>query len=266
MNRRDFVGALAVGALAAGPAALQNAAQAQDKNRKRILVITHAAGFRHSSRETAAAAVRFLGAVTHQWDVVGDATTKEELQSWMTPDKLKGVDLVFFANTTGDLGLTAEQKSVFYNWIKAGGAYAGVNSAADTYHGDADYLDLVRGQFLTHGPQVKVEVRNQDPNHPATKEFPATYEIYDEIYEYKNWDRARVHVLLSMNKHPQTGAAGDFPVAWTNRVGQGRMFYTSLGHREDVYLNPVYLKHLTGGIRWALGLENGDDTQGNPIR
>jgi type 1 glutamine amidotransferase len=59
---------------------------------------------------------------------------------------------------------------------------------------------------------------------------------------------------------------GDFPVAWTNRSGQGRMFYTSLGHREDVYLNPLYQGHLIGGIKWALGLENGDDTPGNPIK
>jgi hypothetical protein len=44
------------------------------------------------------------------------------------------------------------------------------------------------------------------------------------------------------------------------------MFYTSLGHREDVYENDLYLKHLTGGIMWALGLAKGDDTPGNPIR
>ena len=88
----------------------------------------------------------------------------------------------------------------------------------------------------------------------------------DEIYEFKNWDRSKCHVLLTMHKHPQRDEQGDFPVAWTNRVGKGRMFYTSLGHREDVYTNPLYLKHLTGGIRWALGLEKGDDTPGNPLK
>src|SRR5687768_13063324 len=156
MNRRHLVLALAAGALAAGSVALQHTACAQNnQNRKKILVVTHAAGFRHTPRDTAAAAVRFLGAVTHQWDVVGDATNKEELQGWITPEKLKEIDLVFFANTTGDLGLTTEQKKTFYDWIKEGGAYAGVHSAGDTYHGDADYLDLVRGEFAGHGPQVK---------------------------------------------------------------------------------------------------------------
>lgn len=266
MNRRHLVLALAGGALAAGTVTLQHTACAQNAPRKKVLVVTHAAGFKHSSRETGAAFVRFLGTVTKQWDVVGEADTKETLQAWMTPEKLQGVDLVFFSNTTGDLGLTSDQKKAFYDWISNGGAYAGIHSAGDTYHGDADYLNLVRGEFLTHGPQVKVEVRNQDPKHPATKDLPESFEIFDEIYEYKNWERGRVHVLLSMPRHPQSKAPGDFPVAWTNRVGKGRMFYTSLGHREDVFLNPLYSKHVIGGMRWALGLESGDDTPGNPIR
>ena len=220
-----------------------------------------------NSRETAAAMVRFLGAVTHQWDVVADATNQEELQAWMTAGRLKGINLVFFANTTGDLNLTTEQKKAFYDWIKDGGGFAGVHSAADTYHGDADYLDLLRGEFESHGAQVKVVVRNQDPLHPATRNVPETFEIYDEIYLFKNWSRDKVHVLLSMTTHPnKPEVAGDFPVAWTNRVGKGRMFYTSLGHREDVYLNKVYLDHLAGGLQWALGLENGDDAPGNPQR
>ena len=75
-------------------------------------------------------------------------------------------------------------------------------------------------------------------------------------------------MLLSMKQRPRPDnpTPGDYPVAWTNRLGQGRMFYTSLGHREDVYMNGLYLEHLVGGMRWALGLEPGDDTQGNPIR
>lgn len=267
MNRRHMMLALAGGALAAGTVALQHTACAQDKKKKYVLVVTHAAGFRHDSRDTAAEAVAFLGKVTHQWEVVGDATDQASLQEWMTPERLQNIDLVFFANTTGDLGLNSDQKKVFYDWIKAGGGWAGVHSASDTYHGDADYLNLVRGEFKTHGAQVKVEARNQDPGHPATKDVPATFEIFDEIYEFQNWDRSKVHVLLSMNKHPQTGAPGDYPIAWTNRVGKGKMFYTSLGHREDVYLNPIYLKHLIGGLRWAMGLDNGgSDTPGNPIK
>jgi uncharacterized protein len=266
MNRREFAQILAGGAFLAG-AALSVPGRAQErKPKKRVMILTQAAGFRHSSIPVAAACVRFLGVQTGAWEVVREAGTPEEVAAAITADGLKDIDLVFFANTTGNLSFTPEGKSAFYQWIENGGAYAGVHSASDTFHGDPQYLNLVRGEFETHGPQVKVTIYNQDPAHPATKDVPESFEIFDEIYLFKNWDRANVHVLLSMKKHPNKDEPGDFPVAWTNRVGKGRMFYTSLGHREDVYINGVYLRHLAGGIRWALGLEPGDDTPGNPIR
>jgi len=264
MTRRIFALALAVGALGAGAWLAKPGASAPAK--KRILIITEANGFKHSSIPTAAATVKSLGEKTGAWEVVAEAGTKDEVASWITADKLKGVDLVFFANTTGNLDFTPEGKKAFYDWINAGGAYAGVHSASDTFHGDADYLNLVRGEFQTHGKQVEVEAFVQDPDHPACKGLPSSFKIFDEIYEFKNWDRGKVHVLLSMHKHPQKDEQGDFPVAWTNRVGKGRMFYTSLGHREEVYANEVYLKHLTGGLMWALGLAKGSDKPGNPVR
>lgn len=264
MNRRAFALTLLGGALLAGS---WSAAPSFARSAKKVLVITHATGFRHSSRDTAADTVKRLGRETGDWEVVDVLDTQEKVNAAITAENLKHIDLVFFANTTGDLGIPKEGHDAFYAWIKQGGAYAGVHSAGDTYHGDADYLDLVRGEFQTHGAQRKVEIFNQDPTHPACRQLPATsFEIFDEIYEFKNWDRANVHVLLTMHKHPQRDEQGDFPVAWTNRVGKGRMFYTSLGHREDVYGNRMYLEHLTGGIRWALGLQKGDDTRGNPLK
>jgi len=233
---------------------------------KRALVLTQTAGFRHSSIPVAAAQVASMGEISGGWQVTARADTAAEVAEAITARRLKDVDLVFFVNTTGNLAFTPEGKKAFYDWVGAGGAVVGIHSASDTFHGDPDYLNLVRGEFMTHGAQVKVTVYNQDPRHPACRYLPASFEIYDEIYEFKNWSRDRVHMLLSMKKHPQRDLEGDFPVAWTNRVGQGRMFYTSLGHREDIYDNTTYLAHLQGGVEWALGLKPGDDTPGNPIR
>ncbi len=260
MNRRDFGLGVMGGALLAG-----GLRQARAADKKKVLAITWAQGFKHSSRALAASTVKTLGDKTGKWEVVDVVDTMEATNAAMAPEKLKDLDMIFFANTTGNLGWTPEVKTGFYDWIKKGGAYAGVHSSSDTYHNDAEYLDLVRGEFQTHGPQMKVTVYNQDPKHPACVDIPASFEIYDEIYEFKNWDRSRVHVLLSMKKHPQKDEQGDYAVAWTNRVGKGRMFYTSLGHREDVYANELYLKHLSGGLEWALGLKKGDDKQGNPV-
>ena len=49
---------------------------------------------------------------------------------------------------------------------------------------------------------------------------------------------------------------GDYPQAWYQDFGAGRSFYTSLGHRDDIWSSdPVFRAHLVGGIRWALALE-----------
>jgi len=266
MQRREFGRRLLGGSLGlAGLGSLPGVGAFQGGAKKKVLVLTQAAGFRHSSIPVAAQTVQVLGGHTGAWEVVGEAGTPEEVAQAITADRLKGIHLVFFANTTGNLNFTPAGKKAFYDWLEAGGAYGGVHSASDTFHNDPAYLNLVRGEFQTHGPQRKVTIYNQSPQHPACKHIGASFEIFDEIYEFKNWDRSQVHVLLTMKKHPQRDEAGDFPVAWTNRFGNGRMFYTSLGHREDVYENPLYLEHLKGGLLWALGLKSGDERVNNPL-
>src|SRR5207249_2678407 len=156
MNRRVF--ALCGVAVALGASAGLARPTASAPAKKRVLILTYAQGFKHSSIPVAAATVKELGEKTGAWEVVGQAGTAEEVAAAITADNLKKVDLVFFANTTGNLGFTPEGHKAFYDWIRSGGAYAGVHSAGDTFHGDADYLDLVRGEFQTHGPQVKVQV------------------------------------------------------------------------------------------------------------
>ena len=96
-----------------------------------------------------------------------------------------------------------------------------------------------------------------------------------------SFDRASVHGLLTLDKHPNTKEPGDYPVAWLKKVGKGRVFYTSLGHREDIWsaewkagsgerkntpeVSEAYQKHLLGGIRWALGLESCDAKPQSPV-
>jgi hypothetical protein len=67
-----------------------------------------------------------------------------------------------------------------------------------------------------------------------------------------------VHGLLTLDKHPNTGVPGDYPIAWCKMYGAGRVFYTALGHREEVWESPDFQKHLLGGIKWAVRLERGD--------
>src|SRR5207245_1535770 len=90
------------------------------------------------------------------------------------------------------------------------------------------------------------------------RDLGKSYVVKDEIYLMKNFSRNNVHNLLALDKHPNSKEPGFYPVAWCKKLGKGRIFYTSLGHREDVWESATYQQHILGGIKWALGLEKGD--------
>ncbi|HVK05548.1 MAG TPA: ThuA domain-containing protein [Armatimonadaceae bacterium] len=240
-------------------AAAAPAARAAEKRvaPKRLLVVTVTKGFRHDSIPVAEEVLGRM-AETSKVFTVDYVRTDEEMASKMSPEGLKQYDAVFFANTTGDLPIP--DRDAFIKWIADGHAFLGAHAATDTYPGYPAYIDMIGGQFRTHGPQVEVECRVEDHKHPATKDFASgSFKVFDEIYLFQKFDRSRVHGLLTLDAHPNAKTPGDYPVAWTRREGKGRVFYTSLGHRKDIWNAEWYQKHLMGGIRWALGLEKGDD-------
>ena len=243
-------------------ALLTTAAAVVEAAPKRVLVVTATKGFRHSSIATAENVIATLGRTSGDYTVVdfvrGGADGKDdaEVAAKLSLANLKGIDAVIFANTTGDLAIP--DKDGFIRWVEDGHALIGMHSCSDTFHGYPPFYGLVGGLFLTHGAQVSVDMYNQDRSHPANQHLGDTWTMFDEIYEFKEFHRDRVHGLLTLDKHPQNRQPGDYPVAWCKDLkGGGRMFYTSLGHREDVWTSEAYQKHILGGIRWGLGLAKG---------
>jgi type 1 glutamine amidotransferase len=266
---------------------------------KRVLVVTTTAGFRHSSIPTSEKVLAELGKSSGAFtvEIAGVDTGAKEfkrpdgkadgqkvraaikavLDEKMSPAALKKYDGVIFCSTTGDLPMPDPQ--AFLDWIKAGHAFIGMHAATDTFPGFAPYTEMIGGHFRTHGPQVPVEVLNQDAGCPSCKHLPKSWAVFDEIYQLKDFDGSKVHRLLSLDRLMLNGediknkkpTPGDYPVAWRKDYGQGRVFYTSLGHREDVWdpewkekdgsrknspeVARQYQQHILGGIRWALGLE-----------
>jgi type 1 glutamine amidotransferase len=198
------------------------------------------------------------------------AEQKRVLAEKMSATALKQYDGVIFANTTGDLPLPDPQ--AFIDWVRSGHAFVGTHSASDTFHGFAPFVDMIGGEFRTHGAQATVDCLNQDPKHAACKHLPATWTVHDEIYILTNFTRSTVHGLLTLDKEPNKKTPGDYPICWCKQFGKGRVFYTSLGHREDMWdadtalgvkrmnsreISLAYQQHLLHGIRWALGLAKG---------
>lgn len=241
-------------ALLLGLALNTNAAQ------KKLLVVTATQGFRHSSIPLAEKVLAGLGEESGLFSVDyarggADGKASDDLQEKLAPDALKNYDGVVFANTTGDLPLP--DRDAFIKWIRSGKAFIGMHSASDTFHGYPPYIEMLGGEFLTHQAQAAVECLNMDPTSAATKHLGSKYAVFDEIYILKNFHRDQVHGLLTLDKHPNTRIPGDYPIAWSKEIGRGKLFYTSLGHREDVWLSADYQQHILGGIKWALGLEKG---------
>ena len=198
------------------------------------------------------------------------AEQKKVLREKMSASALKNYDGVIFANTTGDLPLPDPQ--AFIDWVKAGHAFIGTHSASDTFHGFKPFVEMLGGEFQAHGSQATVDCLNQDKKHPACKSLPAIWTVHDEIYLLTNFTRSAVHGLLALDKEPNKHTPGDYPIAWCKQFGKGRVFYTSLGHRENMWddaipegsqrknpkeVSQAYQQHLLGGIQWALGLARG---------
>ena len=188
----------------------------------------------------------------------------------LSPESLKNYDGVIFASTTGDLPLPDLQGLLA--WIKAGHAFIGIHAASDTFHKSPEFIAMLGGEFEHHSKQLGVECLNEDPRHPATAHLGRTWTItQEEIYQFKSYDQSKVHDLLDLDKKPQEPfTPGHYPVSWCKPFGNGRVFYTSLGHREDIIdtdpklkdrinsveISKAYQQHILGGIEWALGLKN----------
>lgn len=222
---------------------------------KKLLVVTVTKGYKHESIPVLEKVIEELGKGGKSY-TVDYARTDEDLAAKMTAKSLQSYDGVVFASTTGDLPLP--DKEAFLKWIKAGNAFVGVHSATDTFHGYQPFIEMIGGEFQTHGPQLKVSLISQDAKHPANKHLAKTTDIFDEIYVFKNFRSDKVQVLLSLDKNPNKNdkenfeKEGFYPIAWCRKYGKGRVFYTALGHREDVLESEMFKKHLLGGIQWTL--------------
>lgn len=220
--------------------------------KKRLLAFTLSSGFRHDTATPSGDYLKALAEKSKDFEVVH---TEDPAQ--ITPENLKNFDGLYFY-TTGNLPIPESTRLAMLDWIKSGKGFIGVHAATDTWHGWMPFIEMVGGEFQTHGPQVLVKINVYDPKHPAGKPVPQGWSFTEEIYEHKNLDMSKIHLILALDAHPQTKQPMLFPIAWCKEYGKGRVFYTALGHRKDMWDSPIYQAHLLGGIRWALGLVKGD--------
>lgn len=274
IKRRELLLAAGAGLLVPGLARPGWARQAT----KKVLFFTKSSGFQHS-------------AITRDGDKLGHAERvlqKIGAENGMEvvcskdgrmfePDKIGQWDAFVFY-TTGDLTtegtdkqppISAEGLKAFLGAIESGKAgFVGVHSATDTMGdhrglGASDpYTQMIGGQFNGHGAQQEAELIVADRAFPGAKNLPETLRINDEWYSQK-YQPKDLHVIIAHNTKTMEGddyKRPNYPQTWAKTYGKGRVFHTSMGHREDVWDNPVFQGLLIGGLKWATGEVEADIT------
>ncbi len=220
----------------------------------RILVFSKTAGYHHESIAVGNQAIKKLGG-EHNFDV--DTTTNAEM---FNEDSLKKYAAVVFLSTTGNV-LDNFQEAAFERYIQAGGGYMGIHAAADTEYDWGWYCRLAGAYFLDHPgindtfPNVQQGIlKIADAKNDATKHFEQEWKHTDEFYSFKNISED-INVLMTVDeKSYRGGKNGDnHPMSWFHEFDGGRAFYTALGHTSESFAEEPYLKHILGGIEYAMG-------------
>jgi type 1 glutamine amidotransferase len=213
-----------------------------------VLVFSKTAGFRHDSIPDGIAAVKQLG------ETGGFTVDATEDAAAFTPANLRRYDAVVFLSTTGDV-LDDTQQRAFEDYIRRGGGYVGIHAAADTEYDWPFYGGLAGAYFQSHPAIQPATVVVEDRAHPSTSGLERTWNRTDEWYNYRSNPRDRAHVLASLDESSYTGGTmhGDHPIAWCQNYQGGRAFYTGGGHTKESFADPVFRRHLMGGLLYAVG-------------
>ncbi len=243
------------------------AAQAQENATINVLFLTKSSGYEHGVIK------QENGQPSHAGNVMKQMAEKTPLQvvvtkdaGKITPKLLKQVDVLLFytsgnlfkEGTDGNPPMTKKQGKAFLQWIREGGSFVGVHSATDTFknwteNGENVYINMIGGRFDGHSSSNKNGVLTIR-KHPITNHLDREWELKDEFYYFNSTTENREPLTVLQ---PETVDSGDmegrdpYMNSWIKTYGSGRVFYTALGHRPDVWTNQKFQQLLYNGIRWA---------------
>ncbi|MBI1371054.1 MAG: ThuA domain-containing protein [Planctomycetes bacterium] len=249
---------------------------------KRILFFTRSAGYEHSvvkvSGDKPCYAETILRPLCEKngWELT---VTKDG--SVFTPENIAKYDAFAFY-TTGDLTgpakdgsnpMSKEGKAALLQAIHDGKGWIGFHCASDTFHTNSDryhldpvekrdpYINVIGGEFIHHGAQQSTTQQLVDPKFPGLENLQS-FDKTEEWYSLKNF-ADNDHVILvneTKNMKGNMYQRPAYPSTWARMEGTGRVFYTSMGHREDVWTSPQFQTVITAGFRWILHETDADVT------
>ncbi|MCU1335707.1 MAG: trehalose utilization [Bryobacterales bacterium] len=226
---------------------------------KRILYFTLSAGFKHDSIPVSVKALQEIAAQSGKLEVV-----QSEDVSMLSAAGLRNFDAVLFF-TSGELPISDTQKQDLLDFVRGGKGFGGVHSATDTLYQWPEYGDLIGGYFNGHPWAQSVTLDVEDPDNPLVAHLKPSFKILDEIYQFRQFSRDRVRVLLTLDTHSvDMSAPGvnpgtqDFPLVWIRQYGAGRVFYNALGHFDSTWTDPGVRQMMLQGMLWLTGQIDAD--------
>jgi uncharacterized protein len=247
VRRREFI------ALLGGAAAIRPLGAYAERPPARILYFTYSAGYRHDVIPLSRAVLTQLGSNSGFFEV----TTTEDTSEFSSGNLDRYAAVMFY--TSGELPMSETQRAALLDFVRSGRGFLGVHSATDTFYTWPDYLDLVGGYFNGHPWHQPVTIEVVDPGDPLVGFLGNSLQVDDEIYQISDFDYGGSRVLLRLDPGSvdlgRTGVHQRFygwPLAWTRRYGEGRVFYTALGHEPSVWQDTRYQRILANAILWSI--------------
>lgn len=257
--------------------AAPNQARIQTSSPRQLLIFSRDWGFKHSSIPYGEVMLKALAEKTKAFEITVAADT-----NYFEHDRLKSFDAVFFNNTNNEIflpenfsNLTAQEQSEaikrdrrlkanLVDFISSGKGLAVIHAGVASFREWPEFGTIMGARFDNHpwnaGSTIALNI--EDHHHALCQAFPGShFEITDEIYQFKEFDRNLLRVLFSIdtsktdikNKAGIHRADNDFALSWVKNYGKGRVFYSALGHQHDIFWNKIIVQHFLDGIQFAIG-------------
>ncbi|KAL7417761.1 trehalose utilization-domain-containing protein [Mrakia frigida] len=231
-----------------------------------VLVYTRTAGFRHDSIPTA------IEAFKQQGPLYNISFSFSENPSLFSDDGLNGFDAIAFVSNSDEV-LDQSGKDAFLRWLQKGGNFLGVHAGCACLFTTEFFQNEVGALFDYHPTLQQVTFLPLNTTHPAMTNIPARWTFEEEVYYFRSDPRtvgATVLMTVDESSYNDTGgvSTGTYdqgsphPIAWyqdptsavtvSSSVKAGRSFFTSLGHNNATWEDPVFLEHVMKGLVWSL--------------
>ncbi|MCM3881429.1 MAG: ThuA domain-containing protein [Vicinamibacterales bacterium] len=213
-----------------------------------VFVFSRTEGFRHDSIAAG------ITAIQQQGRQLGFTVDAGEDAASFSDGNLARYRVVVFLSTTGDV-LNGAQQVAFEGFIRQGGGFVGIHSAADTEYDWPFYGGLLGAYFAGHPDIQAGTIRLETPSHPSMSGLPATWIRRDEWYNFQRNPRGSLDVLATLDERTYTGGtmAPDHPIIWSHTYEGGRSWYTAGGHTTESFSEPLFVAHIGSAIVWAAG-------------